>query len=156
MTAEICLARAGLYKSCQGFRRMCAFSLFKKKGILHVENCFSFNMRSMLTAKMFVIQTRNYILKCVNSLVLFTEMACDKNQTYLQVRRVRNWTHLEWLEVSWTHLASLRSGNFQPPSVRPIPDSPPYKYVCYRAGTRTKNDVRWFWWMNIYRQRSHF
>ena len=27
---------------------------------------------------MFVIQTRNYILKCVNSLVLFTEMACDK------------------------------------------------------------------------------
>ena len=41
---------------------------------------------SMLTAKMFVIQTRNYILKCVNSLVLFTEMACDKNQTYLQVR----------------------------------------------------------------------
>jgi hypothetical protein len=26
---------------------------------------------------MFVIQTRNYILKCVNSSVLFTEMACD-------------------------------------------------------------------------------
>ena len=42
-------------------------------------------LRSMLAAKMFVIQTRNYILKCVNS-VLFTEMACDKNQTYLQVR----------------------------------------------------------------------
>jgi hypothetical protein len=33
---------------------------------------------------MFVIQTRIYILKCVNSSVLFTEMACDKNQTYLQ------------------------------------------------------------------------
>ena len=27
-------ARAGLYKSWQCFRRMCAFSLFKNKGIL--------------------------------------------------------------------------------------------------------------------------
>jgi hypothetical protein len=24
----------------------------------------------------------------------YTEMACDKNQTYLQVRWVRDWTHL--------------------------------------------------------------
>jgi hypothetical protein len=48
----------------------------------------------MLAYKMFVIQTRNYVLKCVNSSVLFIEMACDKNQTYLQVRCVRDWTHL--------------------------------------------------------------
>jgi hypothetical protein len=76
MAAEICSAPAGLYKSWQCFRRMCVISLQFKFVCL----------RSMLTAKMFVIQTRNYILKCVNSLVLFTEMACDKNQTYLQVR----------------------------------------------------------------------
>jgi hypothetical protein len=31
-----------------------------------------------------------------------------------------------------TSLRSVCSGNFQPPSVRPIPDSPPCKYVCYR------------------------
>jgi hypothetical protein len=37
-------------------------------------------LRSMLAAKMFVIQTRNYVLKCVNSSVLLIEMACDKNQ----------------------------------------------------------------------------
>jgi hypothetical protein len=34
MAAEICSARAGLYKSWQCFRRMCAFSLFKNKEIL--------------------------------------------------------------------------------------------------------------------------
>jgi hypothetical protein len=34
MAAEICSALAGLYKSWQCFRRMCAFSLFKNKGIL--------------------------------------------------------------------------------------------------------------------------
>ena len=89
---------------------------------------------------MFVYPNKNlYILKCVNSLVLFTEMAYDKNQTNLQVRRVRVWTHLGWLEVPRTH-RSFSSGNFQPPSVRPIPDSPSCKYVCYRtkgSGFRT-------------------
>ena len=30
MAAEICPARAGLYKSWHCFRRMCSFSLFKK------------------------------------------------------------------------------------------------------------------------------
>ena len=34
MAAEICSARAGLYKSWHCFRRMCSFSLFKNKGIL--------------------------------------------------------------------------------------------------------------------------
>ena len=52
MAAEICLAWAGLYKSWQCFRRMCAFSLFKNKGILLV--CLF--VYSMLAAKMFVIQ----------------------------------------------------------------------------------------------------
>ena len=52
MVAEICLAWAGLYKSWQCFRRMCAFSLFKNKGILLV--CLF--VYSMLAAKMFVIQ----------------------------------------------------------------------------------------------------
>ena len=41
--AKICSARAGLYKSWQCFRRMCAFSLFKIKGILYRE-FFSFNL----------------------------------------------------------------------------------------------------------------
>ena len=59
---------------------------------------------------MFVIQTRNYILKCVNSLVLFTEMACDKNQTYLQPPDVRPISDL-------------------PIPVSPIPDSPYKKYL---------------------------
>ena len=27
----------------------------------------------------------------------------------------------------------MSSGNFQPPLVRPIPDSPPCKYVCYKV-----------------------
>jgi hypothetical protein len=30
-----------------------------------------------------------------------------KNQTYLQVRWVRDWTYFGWLEVSRTHLVSL-------------------------------------------------
>ena len=37
-------------------------------------------------------------------------------------------------------LRSFSSGNFQPPSVRPIPDSPSCNYVCYRtkgSGFRT-------------------
>ena len=34
-------ARAGLYKSWQCFRRMCAFSLFKNEGILIVANLFA-------------------------------------------------------------------------------------------------------------------
>jgi hypothetical protein len=32
-----------------------------------------------------------------------------------------------------TSLRSVSSGNFQPSSVRPIPDSPPCKYVSYRT-----------------------
>jgi hypothetical protein len=41
------------------------------------------------------------------STAMLTEMAFDKNQTYLQVRWVQDWTHLGWLEVSRAHLASL-------------------------------------------------
>ena len=48
MAAEICSARAGLYKSWHYFSFNLSLSLFV---------C----LRSMLAAKMFVIQTRNYI-----------------------------------------------------------------------------------------------
>ena len=69
---------------------------------------------------MFVIQARNYILKCVILQYPFTEMACDNITNILAGRWVRDWTHRGWLEVSRTHL--------------PIPDSPPScKYVCYRV-----------------------
>ena len=36
-----------------------------------------------------------------------------------------------WKFPELTSLRSVSSGNFQPPSVRPIPDSPPCKYVYY-------------------------
>jgi hypothetical protein len=65
MAAEICSAQADLYKSWQCFRRMC------------VDNFFRFNLSLSLyvfvvrlAANIFVKQTRNYILKCVNSSVL--------------------------------------------------------------------------------------
>ena len=62
-------------KSWQCLRRVCACSLFKNNGILRefFELQFKPNykvcVRSMLVAKMSVIQTRNYILKCANSSV---------------------------------------------------------------------------------------
>jgi hypothetical protein len=70
-----------------------------------------------LLAKMFVIQSWNYILKCVWILQYFlpkwhvikTKHTCSQSQ----VRWVRDWTHLGWLEVSRTHLASL--GEFGKP-----------------------------------------
>ena len=34
-----------------------------------------------------------------------------------------DWTHRGWLEVSRAKRGQLSSGNFQPPEVRPIPDS---------------------------------
>jgi hypothetical protein len=71
-------------------------------------------LRSMLAAKMFVIQTRNYILKWLNYSVtlsvlfsILPKWHVIKKQTYLQVRWVRDWTQLGWLEVSRTHLDSL-------------------------------------------------
>jgi hypothetical protein len=42
MAAEICSARAGLYKSWQRFRRMCAFFLFKNKE--YCREFFNFNL----------------------------------------------------------------------------------------------------------------
>ncbi len=41
-------------------------------------------------------------------------------------------TSVGWKFPELTSLRSVSSGNFQPPSVRPIPDSPPCKYVYYR------------------------
>jgi hypothetical protein len=59
-------------------------------------------------------------------------MACDKNQTYLQGGESGiGRTSGGWKFPELTSLRSVSSGNFQPPSVSPIPDSPPCKYVCY-------------------------
>ena len=64
--------------------RECCTEFFQ----LQLNPKFACLLRSMLAAKMFVIQTRNYILKWVNY------------RTYLQVRCVGNWTYIGWLEVS--------------------------------------------------------
>ena len=48
-----------------------------------------------------------------------------------------------WKFPELTSLRSVSSGNFQPPSVRPIPDSPPCKYVYYKASDRlTEAELR--------------
>ena len=58
----------------------------------------------------------------------------DKNQTYLQVRWVRDWTHLGWLEVSRTHHSHPRC--VQSRTHRTC------KYVCYKAScTRRKTQM---------------
>jgi hypothetical protein len=54
--------------------------------------------------------------QCVRIVVWFG--VWDKNQTYLQVRWVRDWTNLGWLEVSRTHLASLRETSSHPRCVQ--------------------------------------
>ena len=75
---------------------------------------------------MFIMQTRNYILKCVNSLVLLpkwhvikTKHTCRYGESGIG-RTSGSWKFPEPISL-W----SVSSGNFQPPSVRPIPDSPP-------------------------------
>jgi hypothetical protein len=77
-----------------------------------------FCLRSMLAAKIFVIQTWNYILKCVNSSVLKTKHTCRFGESGIG-RSSGGWGF-----PKPTSLRSVSSGNFQPPSVRPIPDSP--------------------------------
>ena len=89
---------------------------------------------------MFVIQTRNYTLKSkmrINSSVLFsilpkwhvikTKHTCRFGESGI------GRTSGGWKFPELTSLRSVSSGNFQPPSVRPIPDSPPCKYVCYKG-----------------------
>jgi hypothetical protein len=61
---------------------------------------------------MFVIHTRNYILKCVNSSVLFTiNGMCQTKHTCRSCRfgESRDWTHLGWLEVSQTRMFVIGS-----------------------------------------------
>ena len=62
----------------------------------------------------------------------FTEIACDKKNICRYGESVIGRTSSGWKFPEPTSLCSVSSGNFQPPSVRPIPDSPPCKYVCYQ------------------------
>ena len=55
-----------------------------------------------------------------------------------------------WKFPELTSLRSVSSGNFQPPSVRPIPDSPPCKYVCYKTRKNTS------WAVNVYRAWAEY
>jgi hypothetical protein len=117
MAAEICSARADLYINLSNVFAECVHFLIsrireycREYFQLQFKPIKFLCLRSMLAAKMFVIQTRNYILKCANSSVLFSEMACDKNQTYLQVRCVQSRTHRTCKYVWFlSHAISLKS-----------------------------------------------
>ena len=73
---------------------------------------------------MFVIQTRYYILKLVNSSVALSVLFSILPK---------------WHVIKTKHTCRFgesgigRTSGGWPPSVRPIPDSPPCKYVCYIA-----------------------
>jgi hypothetical protein len=75
MAAEICLARA-VYINLANVFEECGHFLFSRMREYSIEFFYlQFKpefvcLRSILAAKMFVIQTRNYILKCVNYSVL--------------------------------------------------------------------------------------
>ena len=98
-------------------------------------------LRSMLAAKMSIIQTRNYILKWVNSSVTLSVLFSILPKWYvIKTKHTCMFgesgigrTSGGWKFPEPTSLRSVGSVNFQPPSVRPIPDSPPCKYVCYRT-----------------------
>ena len=93
----------------------------------------------MLAAKMFVIQTRNYILKLVNSSVALSVLFSILPKWHvIKTKHTCRFgesgigrTSGGWKFPEPTSLREVGSGNFQPPEVRPIPDSPPCKYVCY-------------------------
>ena len=89
---------------------------------------------------MSVIQTRNYILKWVNSSVTLSVLFSILPKWHvIKTKHTCRFgesgigrTSGGWKFPEHTSLRSVGSGNFQPPSVRPIPDSPPCKYVCYK------------------------
>jgi hypothetical protein len=89
--------------------------------------------RGKKAAKIFVVQTRNYIPQCVNSVLLPKWHVIETKHTCRFGESGIGRTSDAWKCPKPTSLRLLGTGNFQPPSVCPIPDSPPWKYVCYRG-----------------------
>ena len=76
-----------------------------------------------MITKILAANILKYILKCVNSSVFVTEMACDKTNfkhTFRFGESEIGRTSGIWKFPEPTSLRSVSSGNFQPPSVRAI------------------------------------
>jgi hypothetical protein len=113
---------------------------------------------------MFVIQTRNYILKCVNHLQYFlpkwhvikNKHTCRHTCRFGESGIGRNSGGWKFPEPS--SLRSVSSGNFQPPSVRPIPRThlPASMFVIeHRGRICIRSDLKYIY-IYIYNFRSKF